>query len=162
MLLRQTLLYLPAQLVGPLALFVAAVVWTHLLPPEGYGTLMLVMAAQELVFAFGLSSLSLTVLRYRETLEKSEGTEKFRRAEAGFLYGSILVQTLAVWALMPFVGRATPALIAAAALFVVTRSLLSHLAERARSAGGVFWYTMISGSMPSSRATLTALLEDPQ
>ena len=54
MLLRQTLLYLPAQLVGPFALFIAAVVWTHLLPPDAYGTLMLVMAIQELIFGFGL------------------------------------------------------------------------------------------------------------
>ena len=35
--LRQTLLYMPAQLLGPLAMFVAAVVWTHVLNAETYG-----------------------------------------------------------------------------------------------------------------------------
>ncbi len=148
MLLRQTLLYLPAQLVGPLALFVAAVVWTHLMPPDPYGTLMLIMATQEFIFAFGLAWLSLTVLRYRDALERGEGAERFRRAEAGLLYGSIIAQILAAAIVLPLIGRPEPALIAAAALFIVTRSVLTHLAERMRAGGDVAGYTIAQTAGP--------------
>lgn len=148
MLLRQTLLYLPAQLIGPLALFVAAVLWTHLLPPDSYGTLMLVMAVQELIFGFGLSWLSLTVLRYRDSLEKGEGAERFRRAEAGLLYLSIVAQLVGVAVVFPFFDRATPELIAASAVFIISRSLLNHLAERSRAGGAIVWYTIAQTTGP--------------
>ena len=50
MLLRQTLLYLPAQVVGPVFQFVSAVVWTYYLPPAEMGAFALIGAAQELVY----------------------------------------------------------------------------------------------------------------
>ncbi|WP_342361036.1 lipopolysaccharide biosynthesis protein [Terrarubrum flagellatum] len=158
MLLRQTLLYLPAQLIGPFALFVAAVVWTHLLPPGAYGTLMLVMAAQELIFGFGLAWLSLTVLRYRDSFERGEGAARFRRAEAAMLYGSILLQALAVVVILPFFDRPTPQLIGVAAVFIVSRSLLNHLAERARAGGEIMWYTIAQTSGPLVGFLLSLLL----
>ncbi|MET0605551.1 MAG: oligosaccharide flippase family protein [Beijerinckiaceae bacterium] len=158
MLLRQTLLYLPAQLLGPMALFVAGVVWTHLMAPEPYGALMLVMAMQEFVFAFGLAWLSLTVLRYRDTLERSESAERFRRAEAALLYASIIVQTIAVWIVLRLIGRATPELVGAASLFIVTRSLLSHFADRVRAGGDIAGYTpsQIAGPVLGFAAALLA------
>ncbi|MBN9064196.1 MAG: hypothetical protein BGP06_05060 [Rhizobiales bacterium 65-9] len=158
MLLRQTLLYMPAQLIGPLALFVAAVLWTHLLPPDAYGTLMLIMAAQELIFGFALSWLSLTVLRYRDTLEKGEGAARFRRAETGLLYGSILAQIAGVAILMPFLDRATPALILMTALYVVSRSLLNYLSERARAGGAIVSYTIAQTAGPTLGFALGLLL----
>ena len=50
MLLYQTLLYLPAQLLGPAFQLLAAVAWTHFLSPSEYGVLTLVIVTQELVF----------------------------------------------------------------------------------------------------------------
>ena len=50
MLIRQTFLYLPAQLIGPLFQFIAAVVWTHWLMPDAYGVLTFIFAAQELAY----------------------------------------------------------------------------------------------------------------
>jgi O-antigen/teichoic acid export membrane protein len=48
MLLRQTILYLPAQFVGPLAQFVSVILWTYFLSPEELGAFALITAAQEL------------------------------------------------------------------------------------------------------------------
>ena len=42
--------YMPAQLIGPLFQFIAAVAWTHYLSPGEYGVLAYVMAAQELAY----------------------------------------------------------------------------------------------------------------
>ena len=47
MLIRQTLLYLPAQLLGPLAQLAAIVLWTHWLDPNEFGLFTLAMAMQE-------------------------------------------------------------------------------------------------------------------
>ena len=44
MLIYQTLLYLPAQLLGPAVQFLAAVAWTHWLSPSEYGVVALVIA----------------------------------------------------------------------------------------------------------------------
>ena len=69
MLIRQTILYLPAQLLGPLFQFIAAVVWTHWLVPDAYGVLAFVIAAQELAFALCLSWWSHYTMRYLGTFE---------------------------------------------------------------------------------------------
>jgi O-antigen/teichoic acid export membrane protein len=106
------------------------------------------MAAQELIFAFGLSALSLTVLRYRDALERGEGVERFRRGEAALLYGSIVAQAAAVWLVLPLFGRATPELLAAAMLYIVTRSLLVYFAERARAGGAIGCYTLAQVAGP--------------
>ena len=44
MLLKQTLLYLPAQIVGPAFQFMAVIVWTYWLTPEAYGVVALLLA----------------------------------------------------------------------------------------------------------------------
>lgn len=143
MLLRQTLLYLPAQLLGPLFLFVAAVVWTHVMAPNAYGVLMFIMAFQELAFAFGLAWWSLTVLRYRDAFDADEHRARFLQTETTILYAAMLVQTLFVAVLLPWLGEKPDALlIAIACVFVVTRSLLQHFSERARAGGDVLCYTV--------------------
>lgn len=143
MLLRQTLLYLPAQLLGPLFLFVAAVVWTHVMAPNAYGVLMFIMAFQELAFSFGLAWWSLTVLRYRDAFDSGEHRTRFLQTETTILYASIAVQILLVSILLPTLGgKPDAALIAVACVFVVTRSLLQHFSERARAGGDVMCYTV--------------------
>lgn len=49
MLLRHTLLYLPAQFVGPLCQLIAMIVWTHLVDEPTLGVLTLVTATHELL-----------------------------------------------------------------------------------------------------------------
>ena len=49
MLLRHTLLYLPAQIVGPLFQLVAMIVWTHIVNDHTLGVITLVTATHELL-----------------------------------------------------------------------------------------------------------------
>ena len=49
MLLRNTLLYLPAQVVGPLFQLISVVVWTHIVGESPLGIVTLVTATHELL-----------------------------------------------------------------------------------------------------------------
>ena len=49
MLLRHTLLYLPAQIVGPLFQLIAMIVWTHVVDEHTLGIITLVTATHELL-----------------------------------------------------------------------------------------------------------------
>lgn len=49
MLIKQTLQYLPAQILGPLAQFAAILIWTHVASPETIGAVTLIVSAQELL-----------------------------------------------------------------------------------------------------------------
>jgi len=64
MLLRRTFIYMPAQIMGPLAQFLAAAIWTYFLAPEAFGTYVLVWAIQELALLLVLSWWSAYALRY--------------------------------------------------------------------------------------------------
>ena len=55
MLIRQTIAYLPAQLIGPLSQFAMAIVLTHWLGAAEYGLTMLIFASQELTFRVSLA-----------------------------------------------------------------------------------------------------------
>src|ERR1700748_1254254 len=133
MLLRHTLLYLPAQVIGPLAQFVAANVWTHWMSPDGYGVLTFVMAGQDLVFLVCLSWWSQYTLRYFGGLSGDAGVP-YRDSEAALLAVRALLQVVAPLLLLVFVRESLSPLLAVAAIaFTVTRSLTIHLGERART-----------------------------
>ena len=145
MLLRQTLLYLPAQLLGPLVQFAAALVWTHWLSPAAYGVLALVMAAQELVFLVCLSWWSHYTMRYLPTFVGDEDRARFGATEQLALAATTLLQSVAVFLVLALMdAEPTGDLVAAALGFTITRSLLHHLSERARSA-------VASSPIPSRR-----------
>src|ERR1700748_3256399 len=133
MLLRHTLLYLPAQVIGPLAQFVAANVWTHWMSPDGYGILTFVMAGQDLVFLVCLSWWSQYTLRYFGSLSGDTGGP-YRQAEASLLAATVILQIIATLALFGFITEnKSPLLVLGAVAFTVTRSLTNHLGERARA-----------------------------
>ena len=79
MLIRQTLAYLPAQLLSPLLQFATALWLTHALGAADYGLTMLIFASQELVFLVCLSWWTTFFLRYGGRL----GADSNRRALAG-------------------------------------------------------------------------------
>ncbi len=54
MLIRQTLLYLPAQLLAPLIQFATILTWAHILTPEAVGITTLMIAAS---FSSGIASI---------------------------------------------------------------------------------------------------------
>ena len=139
--LKQTLLYLPAQLLGPLAMFVAAVVWTHLLDAETYGVVSLVLAAQELVYML-IAWWSLYALRYRGAVA-AERREKLVETDNGIVFVGSLAQIAVTIPLLSFLGaEATPGLILCSMVIFVTRSLLTHYSEVARAEQAILTYTI--------------------
>ena len=141
MLLARTILYLPAQLIGPLAQFAAVVVWTHLLPPAAYGTVALILALQELVFQLCLAWWSSFVLRYA-----AAGSPEDRRRqganENAVLLASAALQVAVTLALLALgESSLTPDLVIAALGYTVGRSLTQHMAERARAGQAIGLYT---------------------
>ncbi len=143
MLIRQTILYLPAQLLGPMFQFIAAVVWTHWLQPDAYGLLTSIMAAQELAFIGCLSWWSAYTLRYVGTFDGADEQQKFQRAENAILWVSSVGQALiGVASLVVFRLELTPTLILWTVLFTTSRCTGTHMGERARARGMIGAYTL--------------------
>lgn len=148
MLIRRTLLYLPAQVVGPVAQFVAIVAFTHLMAPEPYGVFTYVVATQDFVFLLSLSWWSTYTVRYFSGQANESGL-RYKSSEGAILAGTLGVQIVAsflslllIWHLM------TPALVAASIFYTVTRCLDIHLAERARAQHRVADYTFAASAGP--------------
>ena len=159
MLLRQTLAYLPAQIMGPFAQVVAALVWTHWLQPAPYGLLTFLIASQELVFLVSLSWWTHYTMRYLGGLD-APARQRFARSETPvFAFGALAqaVGTLLVFALLG--EPVTAGLVASGVAYVVTRSLMMHLGERARTQGRIAIYTLgqFAGSVAGFAMALVAV-----
>ena len=143
MLIRQTFLYLPAQLVGPMFQFVAAVVWTHWLAPDAYGVLAFIVAAQELAYVLCNGWWSHYMMRFAGTFANSQARAHYQRSENAVLLAAGLVQALVAVLVLKSLGQTlTPQLVAATVIFVITRSVTTHLMERARAQGLIFAYSV--------------------
>lgn len=149
MLLRQTLLYLPAQLIGPIFQLVSAFAWTHYLVPSEMGSFALVNAAQELAFSFTLMWFSLYTVRYFDSHAHAERST-FHHTEMAVLLLSSAGMALVI-ALFPLTqnGPLTGALLWSSVVFVVTRSLVSYLADRVRVEGDTLTYTVLQSAGPA-------------
>ncbi|HRD77892.1 MAG TPA: oligosaccharide flippase family protein, partial [Hyphomicrobiaceae bacterium] len=145
MLLRQTLLYLPAQLIGPLFLFVSIVAWTHWLPPHDLGTMTLILVTHELMHVVCVSWFSYYVVRYHSRASDADQRRRLIDSEATILalatVASVSASTLVLARVAD--GFASPALIVASIAFMATRSITLHLADRARAEDEVVSYTVI-------------------
>ena len=142
MLLSRTLRYLPAQLIGPLSQFVAVVVWTHFLPPAAYGTVALIMALQELISRLCLGWWSSYILRYAATFTP-DMQERQGAHENAVLLASSILQVVVTWIVLAASSLPlTPDLVAAAVAFTISRSLTTHMVERARSIQAIAIYTV--------------------
>ena len=143
MLIRQTLLYLPAQLLAPLVQFIAAIVWTHFLSARDYGDLMILLAMQDLVFLLGLSWWTQYSMRYLADISGNPNIQHLQSAENSILLMSGLAQAaMTIIAVMLFLSSPSPTLLFLTVIFVVTRGLLTHLAERTRLQARIFDYTL--------------------
>lgn len=146
--LRQTLLYLPAQLLGPLAMFVAAIVWTHLLDEPTYGVVSFVLAAQELIYIPTIAWWSLFALRFRGAAE-AERRAAIAATDGALVFGGAAIQAAITLPLLVGLGvEVSPGLVAAATVLFVTRSLLSHYCEIARTEEAIGTYTVAQLSGP--------------
>ncbi|MGL4397357.1 MAG: lipopolysaccharide biosynthesis protein [Hyphomicrobium sp.] len=144
MLLRQTILYLPAQVVGPVVQFVSIVLWTHFLDPSEMGVLALVTAAQEISYIVTLFWFSLYTMRYFDRAAIDDERRAFLDTEAGVMVIASGVTVAGVLAL-PLIIDATwnAGLIAASIGYCVSRSVASHVTDRARTAGDTITYSML-------------------
>ncbi len=150
MLIRQTFLYLPAQLIGPALQFIATVIWTHWLPPGEYGTLLFLIASQELVFVICLSWWSSYTLRYIGAFNDEAEHRRYLASEGSVLALTSITQTLlAIAILMTLSVKVTPELVAATILYTLTRSAIAHLSERARAGSRIELYTFAQTAGPA-------------
>jgi len=146
-LLRNTLLYMPAQLVAPLLQFVVTVVWTHLFDPAVYGVVAFVVAAQELTGGLGLAWWSVYLLRFRPQYGDAA---RFAAMDARVVAAGAASQivfalpTLALVGLAPSLG-----LFLAAAAYLASRAVLNHYGEVARSHHRIGVYTLAQLSSPT-------------
>ena len=149
MLLRQTLLYLPAQVLGPIFQLISAFAWTHYLAPTEMGAFALISAAQELAFSFALMWFSLYTVRYFDKDADAALKDEFHATEMAVLIGSSIAMVLAVITVpLGQSGRLSGALLAASLAYIISRSLVSYLADRVRAEGDTLAYTVLQTAGP--------------
>ena len=140
MLIRQTLQYAPAQIIGPLAQFAGVVIWTHMLGPSEYGFVLLILAIQELGYLLGLCWWSTYTLRYFAGIKDRRA---YQASENAVMVTGALAQVPIVLAGLAWTGHlADWPLLATTLPYALSRSALSHVSERARAAGDIRAYTV--------------------
>ncbi len=145
MLLKQTLRFLPAQVLGPLSQMIAAIVWTYWLDPDGLGTYAIVWSIQELVGLAALYWWSSYVLRYASALGSAEERAGLDATDLAVqMLAAVAQAALALGALWLVLGAAPAWPLALATLgFTLTRNVSSHFADRARARFQAVPYTLL-------------------
>jgi O-antigen/teichoic acid export membrane protein len=144
MMLRQSLLYLPAQIIGPVMQLIAMVVWTHLVSEHTLGVITLVIATHELLQVAFLAWWSQFALRFFGRFSNADDAGRFYRTENVVLLSSTIVQSVAVIAILLVVVApdATRTLIIATVAYVASRTLSLYVSERARVAQQIGLYSV--------------------
>ncbi len=134
MLLKRTILYLPAQIVGPLFQLVAMIVWTHVVNEHTLGVITLITATHELLQIGFLAWWSQYALRFFGRYQEGAEAERFYRTENVVILLSLLLQSAAVIVVLYTViaTDTNPMLLGATVAYVISRSLNLYIAERAR------------------------------
>ena len=154
-LLRNTLLYMPAQLLGPTLQFAVTVIWTHLFDPAVFGCVTFVVATQELTGGLGLGWWSIYMLRFRKGYAD---VERFRAMDARIVACGAASQALFALPALLMVGvTPDPTLLAATAIYLATRTVLNHYGELARSDHRIGVYTIAQLASPVAGSGLSIL-----
>src|SRR3977135_1813329 len=103
MLLRHTLLYLPAQIIGPLFQLIASIVWIHVVDEHTLGVITLVTATHELLQIGFLAWWSQYALRFLGRYQDRGESQQFYRTENTVLPVSGSVQSIIIVAILRFV-----------------------------------------------------------
>lgn len=149
MLFRQTLLYLPAQVLGPLFQFVSIVAWTYVLSPVEMGVFALVVAVQELAYTATTFWFSLYTMRYHDPEGGAGAKARFLDTELMVLLAGS-VTTAGVVLLLPLftsIEWSWPLALATVA-YAVSRGLVTHLSDRARTEHDTLTYSALQISWP--------------
>ncbi len=149
MLFRQTLLYLPAQVLGPVFQFISIVAWTHFLNPTEMGLFALAAAMQELAYVATTVWFTLYTLRYHDPNGTEETRTRFLDTETAVLIAASIATAL-VSCLLPLFSNIemTADLAVATIAYAITRGLVTHLADRARTEHDTFTYSVFQISWP--------------
>jgi O-antigen/teichoic acid export membrane protein len=159
MLIRQTLAYLPAQLLSPLIQFATAIILTHYLVAADYGLTMLVFASQELIFQIFLSWWTTYFLRYAGGFAGEGAQRNLRATEATIILATAAMQIVATLMLVAVIGDAvSSAFVIGACLYVVTRSYLTFLGEKARRETRILAYSILQIGAPLASLALALLM----
>src|SRR3979409_424458 len=144
MLLRHTLPYLPAQIVGPLFQLIAMIVWTHVVDEHTLGTITLVTATHELLQIAFLAWWSQYALRFFGRYQDQGEALRFYRTENAVLLVSVVLQSIIVIAVLLLViaPDARTGLLAATVGYVITRTLNLYIGERARVRHQIWIYSI--------------------
>lgn len=144
MMIRHSLLYMPAQIIGPMMQLIAMVVWTHLVSEHTLGIITLVIATHELLQVAFLAWWSQFALRFFGRFQGEEDAARFYRTENVVLLGSIVIQSLTATAILLCVVApdSGPALIVATIAYVITRALTLYVSERARVSHQIGLYSV--------------------
>jgi O-antigen/teichoic acid export membrane protein len=144
MLLRHTLLYLPAQIVGPLFQLIAMIVWTHVVDEHTLGVITLITATHELLQIAFLTWWSQYALRYFGSYRDRGDVARFYRTENAALLVSVLLQSILAVVILLFViaPDAGNGLLIATVAYVITRTLNLYIGERARVHHHIWVYSI--------------------
>lgn len=159
-LLRNTLLYLPAQFFPPAVQFATTVAWTYLLDPASYGVVTFVIAAQEITAYIGVTPWSLYVLRFHPRFVESDA-ERFRLMDNRMaLYAALLQVILSAPILATLGAAANGSIFWATAAYLTTRTLLMHYGEWARAEHRIGPYTVaqLIGTGAGAGLSIVAIL----
>ncbi|AUW57338.1 hypothetical protein C1T17_03745 [Sphingobium sp. SCG-1] len=145
MLIRQTLLYLPAQILAPLVQFASVLIWAHLLVPSDLGIVTLLVAIQEICYAAFFGWWGFYTLRFIAKYADPVERVSFLRAETTAIIGSALLQSLVILPVLwlSFGKAIGPDVVALAIVFMITRSLNNYSADRARAEARILLYSLI-------------------
>lgn len=149
MLVRQTLLYLPAQVLGPLFQFISILAWTHFLSPVEMGVFALVVAVQELAYVATTFWFTLYTMRYHDPAASPDAKRTFLDTELMVLAAASLA-TVGIMLLLPLTTGVPWSLdlSLAAIAYAITRGLVTHLADRARTEHDTMTYSVLQISWP--------------
>lgn len=138
------MLYLPAQIVGPLFQLVSVVAWTHFLAPDSLGVFALVNATQELAYIAALFWFTLYTMRYHDVTADADARRRFLDTEAAVMLGSVAISTVVVAGLVWIVeAHWSPSLVMAAITYLVTRAIATQLTDRARTEQDTLTYSVL-------------------
>lgn len=150
MLIRHTLLYLPAQLLAPIAQLASMVLWTHWLLPAEMGVFTLVTVAQEVAYLVCLGWFSIYALRYLPPPEQADAHRNYLGTEnatvLASLFGSVVSAALVVTTLPEAHVHWTDVGVVSA--FFATKALNAHYAERARAQSAFLAFTALQTAGP--------------
>ncbi len=144
MLLRQTLLYLPAQVVGPIFQFISVVAWTHFLSPESMGVFALVTATQELAYTATLFWFTLYTMRYHDVAGPEDMRRQFLDTEMAVMLASALASIVLVFALRETIETQWSGMLTLAGIaYITTRAAVIQLGDRARTQHDTITYSVL-------------------